>query len=59
MGEQSGEGMALTGLILGGIGLALCLLAICAIVIIVILAASGPGIDTIFENIISGLEAQP
>jgi len=56
MGEQTGEGMGLTGLILGGLGT---VLAICALVIVLILVVSGPAIGTVFSNIISDLETQP
>ena len=48
-GTQSGNGMAITGMVLGGI---IGVLGALAIVVIVILALLGPAIGNVFSNII-------
>jgi hypothetical protein len=52
-GSQEGDGMAIAGLILGGIPMVLFVLAIC---IILILTLFGPVIGNVFSDIITGLD---
>jgi hypothetical protein len=56
-GLEGGDGMALTGLILGWIGVAITLLLFCLIVIGIVLL--GPEIGNIYSDIIRELEMTP
>ncbi len=59
-GAQTGEGMAMAGLVLGWAGVALNVLPIClAPVFIAILALMGPAIGNVFSDVILTITAQP
>jgi hypothetical protein len=59
-GAQTGEGMAMAGLVLGWAGVALNVLPIClAPVFIAILALMGPTIGNVFSDVILTITAQP
>ena len=56
-GAQTGEGLAMTGLVLGGIGTVLTICIICMVPVLIFggTALLGPVIDNIFSNIIEGI----
>jgi hypothetical protein len=53
-GQQTGNGMALAGIIIGFI---LMLLVVCAVLVIAVLSLMGPSIGDVFNQINSGLGA--
>lgn len=55
-GAQTGQGMALAGLVLGWIGVGLLIVAVClGLMVIVVLALLGPAIGNVFSNIMIDL----
>ena len=51
-GRETGDGMALAGIILGSV---FGLLVLCGIVVIIILAAMGPSIGSVFSNVVQSI----
>lgn len=51
-GTEGGSGLAMTGIVLGAIGLGLLLLGVCAIVL---LALMGPAVGEVFSSVIEGI----
>ena len=56
-GAQTGAGLAMTGLVLGGIGTVLTICIICIVPVLIFGGAAlfGPAIDNIFSNVLEGI----